>query len=197
MKLTLKQAHRLDKEIDTKIQQIFQKGPTRGHGRFTVSVHQDLNEFILANRAEIDTATKDTFALIQLRYSLRALIAQTKASCGLSELLTKEAGAKDLLGRLALLARLNQLTPSEEKIAAAKHSALATGKSTGDIYSSRDVVEIEGILSQSQADYFEDTIKTLKKDLVGYTDEAAAFNNSATLTLTQDAVDVLNKYKLL
>ncbi len=196
MNITLKQAHRLDNEIDSKIQSIFQKQSVRTNGNYGVSIHQSLNEFIESTRKEIDETIVDTFALVQLRYTLRELIASSKTSSGLSQLLTKEAGAKDLLGRLNLLAKIKVLTPSEMKIAVAKHEALQHGK-VSDTYSSRDSIGIEGILTQEKADYFDTTIRQIKKDLVSYADQSAAINNTATVTLSTVMIETLNKYKLL
>lgn len=197
MQITLKQARRLEKDIEQAISIAYKSSVS--HGSFNVSIHELINAKIEALRQESAQSQADGTELITARYAVRGLIAAAKETSGLNKLITQEAMIKDMMTRANIVAAQPPLVDQELTIAVARLDALRASKpAVNDAYGrSSDTISVTGYLTEQVVTAATEQVRASKKQLVAIADKCAAMNSTVLVELDDGLVKTLTKFKLI
>lgn len=197
MQITLKQARRLEKDIEQAISLAYKSSVS--HGSFNVSIHESINGKVDALRQESAQAQADGAELIAARYAVRSVIATAKETSGLNKLITQEAMIKDLMTRSNIVSAQSPLTAQDLTIAVARLDALrASNPSVNDAYGrSSDSITVSGFLTEEVVTAAAELVRASKKQLVAIADKCAAMNSTVLVELDAALVKTLTKFKLV
>lgn len=197
MQITLKQARRLEKDIEQAVSAAYKS--TVSHGSFTVSIHESIYSKVDALRQEAVTSQADGTELIAARYAVRGLIATAKEVSGLNKLITQEAMVKDLMTRNNIVAASSPLTEQDMTISVARLDALRASKpAVNDAYGrSSDSITMSGFMTEEVVNAASEQTRVFKKQLVTIADKCAAMNSTVLVELDATLVKTLTKFKLV
>lgn len=200
MKLTLKQARRLEKEIEAHIKSVFSIHSMDHVCSFNVSVHEDLVKVLEDKRVEADKLANQIIALTNTRFTIRDRISHAMANCGLNDLITEEASLKEKLKVVEHFANLKVLTVEQQAIAVSRLNALKTSPDVGttNAYGKvNDSIQVDHFFTAEQADVYKTSVRKVKKQIADLVDKCAALNASQTIELEEVYVDILRNAQLV
>lgn len=201
MEITLKQAHRLDLEISQLINEIYESITSlpKGYGArssTTVSIYEDITLKVENTRSNIAVNHNAGSKLIIARYELRDLIAKSKNICGINSLLCQEAAAKEILGRVSTLNKLEAISKTDFNIAQQRLEKLLNDSKAG-INLNEDTISINGILDTDLKEFFDTQVRDLKKQITNIKDLISALNNTTKIILSDELVSLFKLKKLI
>ena len=209
MKLSLKEARRLEQEIqsyfDDQLNGLSISGVTVS--AFNISHNSDLVEAVDDSGVHQDAMNlKDVIAL---RYKIRDMIARANLDCGITALMAKESAMKKVM---QIHERFIVNTPlTEDKVnttfkridawnASDKSNPLTpepTGRFSSGSGLSSDELKLDTIVSEDTATESLKEVKLLKKQLRGIVDECAALNINTKITLDESDTKFLTDLGIL
>lgn len=192
MNLSLKQAHRLSDEVNQLITKTFSKLPVGYRAATNVSIFEYISERVLESQNLVNVVYEEGVLLISARYTLRKMIASGKHLSGINDLLTQEQEINERFGRIKQILDLPVL-----EAAALKVATLSLDKLRLKEDATQDHVILSGILSKDQSETFSTLQRLTKKQLVDIKDAISILNNTTTITLDSDMLDIFNKFNLL
>jgi hypothetical protein len=202
MQISLKQARRLEKDIEVAISALAGKIATPGRSE-SISIHENLHRKLETLHIETKKLYDSSVELTNARFAVRSLISTAKETSGLNRLITEEARLKELMSKANALASQTILTDEELSVASARLVQLKNDISTGltkptDMYGRQsDTVSVTGFLSQADIDGYTEIARSHKRAIADIADKCAALNSTTNISLDVDTVGVLQKYKLL
>jgi len=197
MKLNLKSARRLEKEIQETIRNITYNAA----GTVTVSVYSD------SPADDIDAAVNEAcdsidniLELTEIRYRIRDDIAKANSRCGITQAMSEERCLASQISFLTEITDDINIVSKKAKnellneILVKKESLTTT---TSFSYNSESVVIGKAPVSEDKAQSLKDLLCSLKKRRQRLIDECSQKNLTETITLSGDDVELLTKYSLI
>lgn len=200
MQLTLKQARRLEKEIEAHVTDIFSEQSAEMCGSTQVSIHEDIVRVLDTKRDEVENCYEQLMKLIDVRYIIRDQIDQLKSTSGLNSIITREAMLKDLVKKFETFAAQKPLSVENQSVAVARLEALRhspEAQTTNTYGRINDNITVESFLSEEQVERYKSLVRKLKKELAELADKSAALNTTQTFDLHDAHVKTLRDAKLI
>lgn len=187
MKLTLRQARRLEREIESAILEVLHEGVKVRN--VAITAYQDFDETIrVSNETAIATVEKAD-RLNKIRFSVRRAIQCVHELEGLNDLMSEEAMLKRSL-QLIDSVLVPEFTDKEQTIAKARHKAVLSAESaTQNAYGQlSDQISVTSIVTKNTLDQAKTSRKAIEKRLRAIADKSAALNSSGTIELQEEAI---------
>lgn len=192
MKLTLREARRLERAIETQINVTLAEGVKLGP--VAISVFQNFEDTITGLNVSAIRAFEVADRLSTLRYDIRRKIQRSHEANGLNDLMAEEAMLKNKLAILGKLGR-NEFTPAESAIAQQRFTALAKrvseGSATPEYGQNVDTMTLSTVVSKSTKDAVALTRKATEKRLRQIIDESAKANSFTTIEVLDSDIEFI------
>lgn len=188
MKITLRKANALQNAIQDQVKSI------------DISTTLALNEFQVP-QAELSIARntlvvndKRRADLTMVLYAIRALVGNSNASSGVSNLLARAAYVDKRIGQLKGLSESNAV--EAEAVIDGKLQKLRDTDNKNRMYGYNDNVST-GVLTQEQIDQFKTDMSALKKEKQAINDKVLELNIRTEVELAEDVVKILQAEQLV
>lgn len=194
MKLSLKQARRVEREIGTELDINTQAESLGGH--LAISIHEDfVTKLQTIQEKALETARSSQEAL-RIRYNIRKQIETENEVSGINALMNREAflraNAKVLTGLMS-----GELTNEEVKIASARHAAAVQSGGVQSHYGLTDTVALHHTIFTSTMDQLRERAKEVQRELITVVEKLTAMNSTRTVVLEDKDVEHLEKMNIV
>jgi hypothetical protein len=186
MQFNLRSARRLEREIETEIQNLTM-GVTAGNG-LNVSIYEDFDATLASAQSTVVTNVEKAFRLADIRAKIRKAIETANEASGINSLMNEEAllRAKQ---KLLTNAMGPELTFSEVQVLRAKHAGLkATGPQSSNYGAVQDSIGVRHIMEKETLDLLKAQSKGIQRRLLKLVDELTSKNT--TLEIKVEQVDI-------
>lgn len=190
MKLTLKQARRVEREIGAKID-----GESFTPRRESFSIYEDMNDKINHIQKQLIDDMHRIKTLTGIRFAIRKAIETENEVSGLNVLINREAELKAMLKVLNSMIG-NELTNDELAVALKRHEATRAAHEKGTPVQNRygepaDETQLNATLLTSTLTSLREEVSKIQRELLQVTDQQAAHNVGRTVQLDDKAVKAL------
>lgn len=186
MKLTLKQARRVEREIGTKIEAAMNNV---GH-RKTVSVYEDLRNAVDVLQVQTLNGFKLIKELTRIRFAIRKQIETANEQFELNTLMNREAELKSLAKAVTTL-RTTELSNEDLEILVQRHAQAKVANEKGTSVSrygdATDEVHLMSWLRTETVAALDKETKDIQRELVSVVDKLSTLNGSAISISDTDA----------
>lgn len=194
MKLTLRQARRLEREIDSLKQELQAHTESRSA---VISIYQDFESTLKQKQEALVQAITTCVELTRIRFGIRKSIETDHEVSVLNIKMNEEALLKDQLKIYESLVHA-ELTDAELSIAQKRHAALVAKGAIGDEYGrTTDTTTVHAMLSKHQHDLMKAQVKDIKKKLLVLVDEMTSLNTTRTITISDADIAELEKFGIV
>lgn len=197
MKVTLRQARRIEREIGAKIESLITRD-IHNHGGFSVTVYEDLR----AKVQEVQKSTLEEAAsileLTRIRFAIRKAIETSNETSGLNSLMNREASLKTVTKYLTAK-MVGELSQQDLDIAVNRHAALKAqvegGTAPQNRYSGEttDALTIAQTLTAETLDHLRAEAKNIQRELLAIVERQLAINATASFEVPDEDVKLLEK----
>lgn len=198
MKLTLRQARRVEREIGTELD-IDQTA----HGRHGVAV--SAYENLLDRLNEIQKDSFEVLAkhqnLLRIRYALRKAVETANEASGLNTLMNREAELK-ALSKLLTALMTPELTDANITVIAARHAALKAsidaGKAPENHYGqATDTITLNQVCKTETLAKLGEQAKIVQRELLKIVEKQSSLNNSFEVEISDEDVKILEMNNII
>ncbi|WP_407304111.1 hypothetical protein [Acinetobacter sp.] len=194
MKVSMKQARRIEREIGAEIELNTQDQHGIG-SPVAVSIYENMIE-------KLDDLQKETLAsvlkvqeLIRIRFAIRKAIETVNEISGINKLMNEEAGLK-ALAKVMNNVMTGELTDADRNIALQRHATLKAQIENGNPPQSRygeptDAITMGNVLSTTTMNKFRDDAKVIQRSLLEVVDRLSALNANAQVEISDADVQAL------
>ncbi len=190
MKLSLKQARRVEREIGAELE-------INSHGRSqaTISIYEDLRQKVDQIQVQTLADLRNVKELNRIRFALRKAIETENEVAGLNQLMNREAELKALAKTLTALMGV-ELSDEELAIAVQRHAAAKVANEKGTVMQSRygeatDALVLGTTLLTETLETLRAEAKMVQRELLTTVDKLSALNAGRTVTLSDEDAKVL------
>lgn len=192
MKLSLKQARRVEREIGAELDI---DSSFHSRGQATVSIYENLRDKIAAIQVQTVEGLARTRELTRIRFAIRKAIETQNETAGLNTLMNREAElkalAKVITGQMTV-----ELTDEELEIAVQRHAAAKAANEKGTVVQSRygeatDALVLGTTLRTATLEALRAEGKAIQRELLNTVDQLSALNAGVQVAITDDDVKVL------
>jgi len=184
MKLSLRQARRLEREIETQVSIVTGNLNTRN---VAISMYEGFEQSVHLHQQKILDAVLEIKKLNKIRYAIRLAIQGLHQESGLNQLMNREVQVR---AELTILENAigPEFTDAEYEIARKKHASIVTSdKTSTDAYGRlTDQVSVHFILTKRSLDLLKGEQKLLKKELLRIADESSVINSTSVIEVADD-----------
>lgn len=177
MKLTLKQARRVEREIGTKLETALSN---TGH-RQTVSVYEDLRNAVSVLQTQTLNGLKLVKELTRIRFAIRKQIETANEQFELNANMNREAELKSLLKAIVSM-RSGELSNDDLEILVQRHAQAKVANEKGTAVSrygdATDEVQLSAWLRTETVAALDKEAKDIQRELVTVVDKLSALNSS-------------------
>jgi 23S rRNA maturation mini-RNase III len=194
MELTLRQARRLEREIEGLKQETLAKTECR---QTAISIYQDFDAILKEKQDGIISAIATLVELTRIRFGIRKSIETDNEVSGLNVKMNMEATLKEELKVYDSLVHA-ELTEAEEQIAKRRHEAAVAAGARADEYGrTTDSTTLHSILGKDKHDLMKLQIKSIRKRLLGLVDEMTALNSTRTIQVSTEDMAKLEEFGIV
>jgi hypothetical protein len=184
MKLSLKQARRVEREIGAELE-IDTVGGRRNQATF--SIYESLRDKVAAIQKETVDGLLKVKELTRIRFAIRKAIETENEVSGLNALMNREAELKSLAKVLTSLMTV-ELTDEDLEIAVQRHAAAKAANEKGTVVQSRygestDELTLGTTLRTETLESLRVYAKQIQRELLTVVDQLAALNATRSISL--------------
>ena len=197
MKISLRQARRVEREIGTELD----INHSRGHGTVAVSIYEDLHEKVNAANADTVKVLSREKSLLRIRFAIRKSIETENEVSGINALMNKEAELK-ATSKLLTALMTTELPASEYQLATSRFDALKAQHAAGNPPASRygeptDSITLTSVLRTETLDQLKAEAKVVQRALLETVDQLSALNAGRQIEISDEDVKFLEAASII
>lgn len=200
MKVSMKQARRIEREIGAQLE-IDSHGRDSYGGAVSISIYENFESKMQAIQEQTLKGIQTASELIRIRFAIRKAIETTNEMSGINNLMNQEAGMRSLAKQLTA-AMTGELTADEYNIAKSRHEALKQSNEKGTVVQSRygaetDALTVAKVLNTTTLNELRDIAKGLQRDLLRVVEELSTLNANSKVEIADEDVMFLEASTIL
>jgi hypothetical protein len=196
MQLTLKQARRLEREIEA--EQQLRAASINTHG-IQISIHENFAEKLFDLQKDTIATVDVCFKMATLRYKIRKSIETDNELSGINLFMNQEALLKNKQ-KILTDVMTPEFTVSELSIAKKRHDAACTagGASMGSHTSAMvDYTTVRNTMIKDTLDIFKAQAKDVQRALLKLVDQMTALNSTRTIEISDEDAAFLESLNIV
>jgi hypothetical protein len=189
MKLVLRSARRLEREIEAEVNMAVHVASARGG--INVSIYESFDDTIATAQSTITKSIDTAFRLSEIRAKIRKMIETENEVSGVNRLMNEEAVLK-VKSKVLTQVMGAELTPADRKIALERHRAQVASGAVQNAYGqTTDTVAVSHVMEKATLDLFKAQAKDVQRRMLKIVDEITALNTSRTIEIGAEDVAFL------